>query len=232
MSENRDTGGVSADPSVERRTVLFDFDGVLLRGDAFAEFVRARLERARWRKGLGMVLAVPVLPTLLFTRRWVERVFIFATLAGLSEARYRELALAFGAELARQPRRFHREGLTRLRRHMAEGDRVLVVTGCEEILVRSIFDELGLRDMPLLASRLKPGRLGMRIALHNVGVYKVRSLQGAGVEPPWHMAYGDSHWDLPMLREAQEAVLVNATPKWCKKVERTLGRSVTRVHWH
>lgn len=233
MSENTATGGgASADASAGLRTVLFDFDGVLLRGDAFAAFVRARLQRAGWRKGLGLVLSLPVLPTLLFTRRWVERVFIFATLVGLSQVRYRELALAFGAKLARQPGRFHREGLTRMRRHIAAGDRVLVVTGCEEILVRSIFDELGLRDMPLLASRLAPGRLGMRVVLHNVGTHKVRSLQGAGVEPPWHMAYGDSHGDLPMLREAREAVLVNATPKWCKKVEKLLGRSVTRVHWH
>ncbi len=214
------------------RVVLFDFDGVLLRGDAFAEFVRARFKRARWRLGLGLLLALPLLPSLLLTRRWVERALIFAVLVGVSEPRYRALAREFGIELARQPGRFHRAALTRLRQHLAEGDRVIVVTGCEDHLVRSLFRELGLADQPLLGSRLTPGRLGMRVTLHNVGVRKVESLRTLGVVPPWDVAYGDSDFDLPMLRESREVVLVNASPAWCKRVERILGRSVTRVDWH
>jgi phosphatidylglycerophosphatase C len=34
-----------------------------------------------------------------------------------------------------------------------------------------------------------------------------------------------------MLRQATEAVLVNGTPKLCKKVEKALGRTLTRVEW-
>ncbi|RAP59678.1 haloacid dehalogenase-like hydrolase [Oleiagrimonas sp. MCCC 1A03011] len=229
-AEREADAGAEAAPA--SRVVLFDFDGVVLRGDAFAAFVRARLERRRWRKWLGLGLCVPLLPTLPFTRRWAVKALIFAVLCGLREDGYRRLARDFGIELVRQPRRFHRPALTRLRQHLSDGDRVIVVTGCEETLVRSIFDELGLRDLTILASRLRSGRLGMRVQLHNVGVRKIESLKGAGVEPPWAVAYGDSAYDLPMLREAAEAVLVNASPKWCKRVERELGRSVTRVHWH
>lgn len=214
------------------RTVLFDFDGVILRGDAFAEFVRARLRRARWRGVLAFVLALPLLPSLLFTRRWVAGAFVFAVLAGLSGPAYRKLATAFGAELARQPRRFHRDALMRLRRHLDEGDRVLIVTGCEAILVCSIFEELGLPDLSILASRLVPGPLGMRVVLHNIGRCKLDSLREAAVSAPWDVAYSDSLHDLPMLRDAQEAILVNATPKRCKRAEQALGRSVTRVHWY
>ncbi len=232
----QDTASLPADGAAAAaagtRVVLFDFDGVVLRGDAFAAFVRARLQRSLWRRALGLSLSLPLLPSLLLTRSWVVRVLVFAALAGLSEDAYLRHARDFGMQLVRQPRRFHRDALTRLRRHLAEGDTVMVVTGCEQHLVRSIFDELGLDGLPILASRLKAGPLGMRVAWHNVGRRKVESLKGAGIEPPWAMAYGDSHWDLPMLREAEEAVLVNATPKWCKRVERTLGRSVTRVHWY
>lgn len=229
------TGGVGQ-PAQQapgaRRTVLFDFDGVLLHGDAFALFVRARLQRARWRLLLGMLLALPMLPTLPFTRRWVVRAFVSATLACQSAQRYRLLAREFGAELARQPRRFHRDALSRLRQHQAAGDRVLVVTGCEENLARGIFDTLGLADMEILGSRLRPGWLGMHVAWHNIGRRKLGSLRACGVEPPWDMAYGDSIHDVPMLREAREAILVNASPKWCRRVEQMLGRTVTRVHWY
>ena len=234
MVEDRGSDIVDEDtaPASGPRTVLFDFDGVVLRGDAFETFVRMRLDRAPWRKLLGLALSLPLLPTVPFTRRWVNKAFIASSLVGLSEDAYHGLARAHGEMLVRQPRRFHREALMRLRRHVAEGDRVLVVTGCEEHLVTTIFAELGLDGLPILASKLRPGRLGLRVQLHNVGTRKLESLKGAGIEPPWAVAYGDSHWDLPMLREAEEAVLVNATPKWCKRVERVLGRSVTRVHWH
>lgn len=213
------------------RTILFDFDGVIMRGDAFAEFVRARLRRARWRLVPGLLLALPLLPTLPFTRKWVIRAFVFAVLCGLSGKAYRQLACDFGYELACQPRRFHREALTRLRGHLADGDRVMIVTGCEETLVCSIFDTLGLKGLPILASGLRSGWLGMRVQLHNIGSHKLQSLKEAGIEPPWAVAYSDSVHDLPMLRGAHEAVLVNATPKRCKHVEQALGRSVSRVHW-
>jgi len=214
------------------RTVLFDFDGVIIRGDAFAAFVRARLRRSRWRACLAVLLAVPLLPTLPFTRWPVARACVAAALAGLSVTAYRELACGFAAELVRQPRRFHREALTRLRRHLAGGDRVIVVTGCETTLVHAIFDELGLPGQHILASHLKPSGWGMRVALHNIGQRKLESLAKAGVAPDWDVAYGDSAHDLPMLGKAREAVLVNPSPAWCKRVEQSLGRSVTRVHWY
>jgi len=37
---------------------------------------------------------------------------------------------------------------------------------------------------------------------------------------------------MPMLKPAGEAVLVNGTPKLCKKVEKALGKAVTRVAWY
>jgi phosphatidylglycerophosphatase C len=38
--------------------------------------------------------------------------------------------------------------------------------------------------------------------------------------------------DIAMLKQAHEAVLVNGSPKLCKRVERALGRPVTRVEWY
>lgn len=231
-----DTGKVRS-PAVSARadgpyTVLFDFDGVLLRGDAFGLFVRERFRRARWRVPLAWLLCLLLLPSLPFTRRWVVWACVVAALTGISQARYRAMARAYAAELVRQPRRFHRQGLDCLRRHLAAGDTVWVVTGCEQSLVQGIFQELGLPEVAILASRLRAGGLGMRMAHHNVGEGKLVSLREAGVKPPWDMAYGDSVHDLPMLREARQAVLVNASEKWRRRAERALGREVTAVLWY
>ncbi len=213
-----------------RRVVLFDFDGVLIRGDTFAMFMRDRYARVRWRKGLVLVLSPWFLLTLPFSRRRVLRSLVHLGLLGLDEARYRDLAQAFAVALVHQPGRFCREGLSALRRHQAAGDRIVIVTGCEESLVRGVLAELGITDVEVLASRLRPGRLGMRSEWHNIGRRKVELLARHGIEA-WQVAYSDSSQDLPMLALAAEAVLVNATPKLCKRVEKALGRSVTRAEW-
>ncbi|MGN6193240.1 MAG: HAD family hydrolase [Rhodanobacteraceae bacterium] len=213
-----------------RRVVLFDFDGVLIRGDTFAMFMRDRYARVRWRKGLVLVLSPWFLLTLPFSRRRVLRSLVHLGLLGLDEARYRDLAQAFAVALVHQPGRFCREGLSALRRHQAAGDRIVIVTGCEESLVRGVLAELGITDVEVLASRLRPGRIGMRSEWHNIGRRKVELLARHGIEA-WQVAYSDSSQDLPMLALAAEAVLVNATPKLCKRVEKALGRSVTRAEW-
>lgn len=214
-----------------RRIVLFDFDGVLIRGDTFGMFMRDRYARARWCKGLVLLLSPWLLLLLLFSRRRALRAVVHLGLQGLGETRYRELAGAFAAALVRQPGRFYREGLRALRQHQAAGDRIVIVTGCEEYLVRGVLDELGVADVEVLASRLRAGRFGMRSDWRNVGRRKVELLTRHGIEA-WHVAYSDSSQDLPMLALAAEAVLVNATPKLCKRIEKALGRSVTRVEWY
>ncbi|HWU77416.1 MAG TPA: HAD family hydrolase [Rhodanobacter sp.] len=214
----------------QRRVVLFDFDGVLIHGDSFYLFMRERYRRSLWRRLLAL-LSLPLLLLLLpFSRRWPMRTLVRIALLGLGERGYREAANAFAATLARRPKQFCRDGLQTLRRHQAQGDRVIVVTGCEHTLASGILQQLGLVDLEVLASQLRPGWVGMRLHWHNVGRRKVQSLARHGLVS-WQMAYGDSMHDAPMLKIAAEAVLVNGTPKLCKKVEKALGRAVSRVEW-
>jgi len=212
------------------RVVLFDFDGVLIHGDSFALFVRHRYASV-WRKLLAL-LSVPLLLVLLpFSRRLPMRWLVAIALLGLDAPRYQAAAEAFAATLARRPKQFCRDGLQTLRRHQAAGDRVLVVTGCEHTLASGILRELGLSGIDVLASQLRPGWLGMRVQRHNVGRRKVRTLAEHGLTE-WALAYGDSMYDVAMMKVAGEAVLVNGNPALCKKVEKILGRSVTRVEWY
>ncbi|HEY8587725.1 MAG TPA: haloacid dehalogenase-like hydrolase [Rhodanobacter sp.] len=213
-----------------QRVVLFDFDGVLIHGDSFYLFIRERYRRSWWR-GFVALLGLPLLLLQLpFSRRAPIRLLVRIALLGLDDRGYQRAATTFGATLARRPRQFCRDGLLALRRHQGQGDRVIVVTGCEQILVSEILRQLGLTDLEVLASQLRPGWLGMRPRLHNIGHRKVESLAQRGLGG-WQVAYGDSLADAAMLKLAAEPVLVNGTPTLCKKVEKALGRAVTRVEW-
>lgn len=213
-----------------QRVVLFDFDGVLIHGDAFYLFMRERYKRALWRVLLALLCSPLLLLQLPFSRRLPLRMLVRIALLGLGEKRYQAAAIAFAAILVQRSRQFCRDGLQALRRHQAAGDRVIVVTGCEHTLVSSILQQLGLTDLEVLASQLRRGWFGMRPAWHNVGRRKVEALAKRGLTA-WQVAYGDSIYDAAMLKLATEAVLVNGTPTLCKKVEKALGRAVTRVEW-
>lgn len=226
-----ETGAMTDAAAASERIVLFDFDGVLVDGDAFELFIRARLKRAIWRKALlllasPLILLVGIVSRSLAARLCLRIAFLFVGAAG-----YERAAVAYGRELARRPKLFFRDAVGALRRHMAAGDRVIVVTGCEEYLARAILDELGLQGIPLLASTLRAGWFGMRLKHHNFHQRKVALLTAQGVTR-WAVAYSDSSRDIPMLRGATEPFLVNASPRTCKKVEKALGRSVGRVAWY
>jgi phosphatidylglycerophosphatase C len=216
-----------------QRLVLFDFDGTLLHGDAYTMFIRERYRRAWWR-GL---LVLPIAPALLAIsvsergRRAAARMMVRIALLGTGEDRYRELAENFGRELARNSRLFSRLGISTLRRHMHAGDRVLIVTACEEALARSILDELGLDALELVASQLARTRWGWRVGVHNIGAEKMRQLVARGISPPWGVAISDSLADLPILAAANGAILVNPDRRTLKRVSAKLGTRLSVAEW-
>ncbi|MEP7042501.1 MAG: haloacid dehalogenase-like hydrolase [Dokdonella sp.] len=217
----------------KQRIVLFDFDGVIVRGDAFTQFMRNRYARAWWR----VLILLPLLPLLALLalpwrgrRRLLHAAVIWA-FVGVGTGRYRELAQVFGRALARDARNIFAPACTALNMHRHNGDRVLVVTGCEEILARAILDELGFADVELVASRFAPGRFGMRIVVHNIRVEKARQLALRGIRPPWDVVYSDSMHDLPILAAARSAVLVNPDRITLARVSACLGRRLSLVEW-
>lgn len=214
-----------------QRIVLFDFDGVLSHGDAFHLFVRERYRHSLWRAPLAVLAAPWLLLLLVIQRRLPRRTLVHIALLGLGERHYRKVAEQFADQLARRPRQFLRDGLLALRRHQANGDRVIVVTGCEHVLVCRLLAQLGLRSIEIVASQLRPGWCGMRVQQHNLGARNVQRLGALGLSA-WDVAYSDSDHDVPLLRPARDVVLVNATPQQCKKVERALGRAAMRVQWY
>ena len=228
--EDKDLPATAGAEAMAPRVVLFDFDGVLFQGDSFRVFITERYARSPLRKLLAVANLPWLLPMWPISWQVVVRTLVNIGLLGVGERRYAAEAQAFAAALVRRPKQFYRDGLQALRRHQAAGDRVIVVTGCERTVVQGILDQLGLEGLEVLASEFRPGLLGMRVKFHNVGRRKLERLAAHGVTA-WQLAYSDSLADIPMLKGAGEAVLVNGTPKMCKRLEKVLGRTVTRVEW-
>jgi phosphatidylglycerophosphatase C len=208
-----------------RPVALFDMDGVLVKGDSFALFMR-RAAAVGWRRASGFAGLLAAAPLALVPRQRSRaiRLAVRAGLIGMSTEEVRRRAKAFGEALAKEPGRVRQDGLAAAQSHIRAGDRVVVVTASEQTLARAYLDAIGLDEVELIASQVDDG-------IHNRGAVKPRQLVARGICPPWQVAYSDSLTDLPMLCGARRAVLVNASQRTLAKARKALGDRVVPVAW-
>jgi phosphatidylglycerophosphatase C len=192
-------------PDASAPVVLFDFDGVLIRGDSYEHFVRRELERSRGRLALTLPVIALALPMLKkrALRRYGRGLMVWCAFAGWTAGRFEAEAREFGRQVARNESLVVADAVEDLQRHLAGGARVVVATQSARAVVRAILNEWGLATVQLVASNPTFGRLGIRSALRVHGEEKVHRLRALGIPPPWELAYSDSLSDLPMLKGAR-----------------------------
>jgi len=213
---------------------LFDFDHTLIRHDSFAVFARRLLQRDWWRVAAALGLSPALAPLLPLRRTRAVPALTLVWLATLGLDRER-LALHLErhvARLASDPDALvHREGLERMREHQRAGHRVVIATGALEELARAICDALGLEDLEIVGSSLRPWGGGMTAREHCFGERKVAMLRARGFPPPWPWVYTDSAADLPLLRHAGEGFLVNPTRRELAQALRELEAPPVVLRW-
>ena len=211
-------------------TVIFDLDKVLLGGNASALFLRGRLRESPARM-VPLLLVAPLLgpaavvPQL---RPLAARTMTRLAVAGHDRTDVEAAASAYREALTRGPLAAVADAIAAVRRHRADGDEVVVATGCEETLARGYLTAIGLDDIDVVGSTgsIRPPRIERAM-----GEWKVRLLDRRGCPPPWAAVYSDSASDLPMFAGSPRPVLVNADERTVRRVERVLGRRPEMLTW-
>jgi phosphatidylglycerophosphatase C len=214
--------------------VVFDFDLTLTRWDTADRFFRWLLRRNPWRGALVLAM-VPVLAPFLLsgaTRKWPVRFAIWVATLGRSPERLEALVREHAdAVFAGTEPVFVEAGLARLRQHVEDGHRVVIATGCLEVLARELLGRAGHADVPLVASTLRPWLGGMASARHCFGENKIPMLSERGFAPPWAVAYTDHRCDLPVLRLSRERFLISPKPLCLDRIEQALACKATVLAW-
>lgn len=208
-------------------TIVFDFDGVLLRGDSFAGYLRWRTQARRQR----ILAALPVLPLLPLMRHprtlpWAARIFTRALTLGLNRRRFEAEIDAFCAVWLAADGRMNARLIERLHAHVAAGDRVFVVSGTAQYLLDGLLSRLGIRGVTAIGTAVEFGRAGLFARRHTYGATKIAVLAELGVAPPWAISYSDSYADLPILAAAQRAVLVEPSAAHERLLRKALGERI------
>jgi phosphatidylglycerophosphatase C len=218
-----------------RRVVVFDLDGTLVAGDSFGAFLRHLIDRHRLRRVTALVTAPAWLPALLLepTRTLAERYLVWLAAVGMDEDSFATAARDFAARYAGPAGgRVAAAALARVREHLDAGDRVVVATGCAAPLAQEVCAVIGLTGVEVVSSSLTRSRWGLPVrAVPARGGGKLRALEAAGVRLPVDHVYSDSVSDLPLLRAARTAHVVDPSPRDWPRLTRELGADVDLLHW-
>lgn len=206
-------------------TVLFDFDGTLVRGDCAAAWLRDLLRSHPLRR----LLAGASFPFLAPGFAWWRSAWLPASFyTWLATVGHTEEFLAEAREdflrqcAARRDSLLIAPAVARLHAHLAAGDPVVIVTGSEARLARDLWRSLGQPEVPVVGSTVRPAFGGWIGLEHTVGPRKMLALAREGIHPPFAAVYSDSARDLPLLCETARPVLVAPDPRSLAQVNRRL----------
>ena len=192
------------------RLVIFDLDGTLIH--ASSERLFARYLQARGCLGWPQMLAFAT-----FVARYglLYRGAVFKKdkgyLAGLPRARVDELAQRFvDDELVRT---LYRPAQTRLERHVANGDLVLLLTGTPDFIAQPLATRLGLKHVIATDCRMRNGVFtSAPPRRHPLGTDKLRCAQEFAAQHAVNLgqavAYANAREDRFLLANVGEAVAV------------------------
>lgn len=215
-------------------SVVFDFDLTLTNWDTADHFFRWLLKRQPWRLAMVLALAPVLLPLFLLrsTRKWPVRVAVWVATLGRSHEALDVLVTAHVDEVfAGAAPVFLHEGLARLQSHIQQGHRVVIATGCLEVLARELLTRAGYGHVPLVGSSLKPRFWGLASNEHCFGPRKISMLASRGFAPPWSVSYTDHQCDLPVLKLSDQRFLVNPKPESVRLIERELACKASILAW-
>lgn len=215
-------------------TVVFDFDLTLTNWDTADHFFRWLLRRQPWRWAMVLALVPVLLPLFLIrsTRRWPIWYAVWVATLGRSHEALRVLVTAHVDEVfAGAAAVFRQEGLACLQSHIQQGHRVVIATGCLEVLARELLARAGYAHVALVGSSLKPQFWGLASHEHCFGPRKIPMLSSRGFAPPWTVSYTDHQCDLPILKLSDQRFLVNPKPEAVQLIERELACKASILAW-
>jgi phosphatidylglycerophosphatase C len=212
---------------------VFDLDGTLLAGDSTVAWIRTLLLSSGPRF-LAAVIALPLCLLLIYFRS--ARAIGASILLWIATFGYDTEALAGSVEsfagnfeAGRTSLRWRKDGLRAMQRHMAAGERVIVVTAAPALLAERLLAPW--RRVAVLGSSLGRWQGGWVAARHCRGKEKCRALQDSGYGAVWKYAYTDSDDDAPLLAAAEHAFIVNARPAMISKLEAFGLSRVAQLRW-
>jgi phosphatidylglycerophosphatase C len=226
--------GTSARAPGSTQIAVFDLDGTLLASDSTAAWIRM-LICSSWLRASAAAITLPISLLLVWfpaSRRIGGSVLLWIATVGYDQEALLKSIEAFVKRVERGERsvRWRNDGLEAMDRHLAAGDRVLVVTAAPLWLAQRLLASR--TDVRVLGSALARRWGGWLIGHHCYGGEKCRTLEQNGYGTGWDYAYTDSCDDAPLLAAAgKHGFIVNARPGVVAKLTARGSSRISQLRW-
>ena len=186
-----------------------------------------------WLRCSAAAIVLPVCIFLIWlpaSRRFGASVLLWIATVGYDQNALLKSIEVFVKRFERGERgiRWRGDGLGAMDRHLAAGDRVLVVTAAPVWLAERL---LGSRSR-VLGSTLVRCWGGWLIGHHCYGKEKCRMLERNGYGTAWDYVYTDSYDDAPLLAAAgKHGFIVNARPGVVAKLTARGSSRISQLRW-
>lgn len=222
-----------AGPQPARVAAVFDLDGTITKTDTYVRFLLFCL-----RRNPARCVRVPVLglgwamhATGLRSNTWLKRYFLRHVVAGVA----RDVIDLWCEEFVSTVLRNHvrRGALRAIEAHRSAGHTLILTTASFDFYVERLAAALGFHHTLCTRSAWSSAQslLGTIAGENCHGTEKIRRLEEhfGTRRKDWHVyVYTDHHSDLPLLRWADRAIVVNPTAKLAR-----IGRTIPceQVDW-
>lgn len=218
----------------QRQVAVFDLDGTLLAGDSTGAWLRMLLGSS-WVRCIFAAMTLPATVLLLWfpkSRRVGASILLWIATVGYDRSALatsiERFAKAFEAGM--RGLRWRNDGLAVMERHLAAGDRVLVVTAAPVWLAERLLASR--TEVHVLGSTLARHWGGWIIDNHCHGREKCGMLESHGYGTAWDYAYTDSYDDAPLLAAANKhGFIVNARPGVVARLEASGQSHISQLRW-
>jgi len=217
------------------KTVVFDLDGTLLNGDSTGTWLRLQLLRSPARLMVGLLVSPLALVLIKYprSRRYGASMLLWIATVGVDEAGLSSQMEMFASKVnARNLGLYwYAEGINALEKHLAAGDRVLVVTAAPQYLAECLLKRWR-PALQVIGSSLRRINGGWVAKRHCRGQEKCTILAEQGFGTHWAYAYSDSDDDAPILAAAERAILINATELTVNRAQVAGVKQPTLLNWN
>lgn len=193
-----------------QNTVIFDLDGTLLSADSTKTWLTQQLKSHIFRLIIAFFL-FPIAMFLIKIKRFKgigASLFLWVATFGLTKQQLQNKFNDFSLNLKNIE--WFEDGLKKLKFHIAQQQRVVLVTAAPEWLAQSLITSIGL-NIEVLGTPLKPKLGGWVGGTHCRHQQKVERLKTIAITAPWLATYSDDVVDdYPILSRAQTGYLINS----------------------
>jgi phosphatidylglycerophosphatase C len=213
---------------------VFDLDGTLLAGDSTVAWLRTLLLSSLLRLTLAAITSPICFPLIRFpaSRRIGASILLWIATVGYDRHFLVKSIEAFVKrfEQGELGLRWRNDGLKAMDRHLAAGDRVLVVTAAPAWLAERLLASRP--DVRVFGSTLARHWGGWVLGHHCFGKEKCRMLEQNGYGASWDYAYTDSYDDAPLLAAARKhGFIVNARPAVVARLTARGQSHISQLRW-